>query len=137
MSSSCASFIRSDLTHDFPSCSWGKRAQSTKTPESEAKDAELQRDGFGSISRRQGSVKPIIAAVNGGAFGGGVEMIVNCDLVIAADDATLATPEVKRGVVAVMGAIPRISRIAGHQLASEMLLLGRNLTAQEAAHFGL
>ena len=117
--------------------SWNKRAQSSKTPESECRESELKTNGFGSISRRQGSVKPIIAAVNGGAFGGGVEMIVNCDLVIAAEDAILATPEVKRGVVAIMGAIPRLSRLAGHQLASEMLLLGRNLTAHEAARFGL
>ncbi|KAI0690750.1 enoyl-CoA hydratase/carnithine racemase [Cytidiella melzeri] len=115
---------------------WNKRANSTKTPESECKDAELKVNGFGSISRRQTSVKPMIAAVNGGSFGGGTEMLVNCDLVIAAEDATIATPEVKRGVVAIMGAIPRISRIAGHQFASEMLLLGRNLTAQEAARFG-
>ncbi|KAI0803158.1 enoyl-CoA hydratase/carnithine racemase [Irpex lacteus] len=115
---------------------WNKRAQSTKTPESECRETELKVNGFGSISRRQSSVKPIIAAVNGGAFGGGVEMIVNCDLVVVAEDATLATPEVKRGVVAIMGAIPRLSRIVGHQLASEMLLLGRNLTAQEAARFG-
>ena len=58
--------------------------------------------GFGSISRRQ-SCKPIIAAVIGGAYGGGVEMILNCDLVIASQDAKFALPEVKRGVVAAQG----------------------------------
>ena len=58
--------------------------------------------GFGSISRRQ-SVKPIIAAVNGGAYGGGMEMVLNCDIVIAASDAKFALPEVKRGVVAAQG----------------------------------
>ena len=47
--------------------------------------------------------KPIIAAVNGMAFGGGMEMILNCDLVIASDDAVFALPEVKRGVVAAQG----------------------------------
>ncbi len=47
--------------------------------------------------------KPIIAAVNGMAFGGGMEMILNCDLVIASDDAAFALPEVKRGVVAAQG----------------------------------
>jgi enoyl-CoA hydratase/carnithine racemase len=116
---------------------WNTRAHSANDPESESKEAELQVNGFGSISRRQSSVKPMIAAVNGGAFGGGTEILMNCDLVIAAEDAVLATPEVKRGVVALMGVIPRLSRVAGHQLASEMLLLGRNLTAQEAARFGL
>lgn len=83
--------------------SWNQRAHSDKTPESECKDAELAVNGFGSISRRQSSSKPMIAAVNGGTYGGGTELVVNCDLVIAAEDAVFATPEVKRGVVALMG----------------------------------
>ncbi|KAF8515800.1 enoyl-CoA hydratase/carnithine racemase [Hysterangium stoloniferum] len=88
--------------------------------------------GFAHISRRSISSKPVIAAVNGGAYGGGVEIILNCDLVIASDTAVFALPEVKRGVIAAQGGIPRIAAIAGHQLASEMLLLGRTLSAQEA-----
>lgn len=91
--------------------SWNQRVHSEKTPESEVKDAELQTKGFGSISRRQYSCKPIIAAVNGGAYGGGTEMILNCDLVVAAEDAVIATPEVKRGVVAVMGGMFPLSLI--------------------------
>jgi len=87
--------------------------------------------GFGSISRRQ-SCKPIIAAVIGGAYGGGVEMLLNCDLVIASQDAKFALPEVKRGVVAAQGGIPRLSQIAGHQFASEMLLTGKTIDADEA-----
>jgi enoyl-CoA hydratase/carnithine racemase len=59
--------------------------------------------GFGSISRRHTSSKPMIAAVNGGAYGGGVEMVLNCDIVIASQDAKFALPEVKRGVVAIQG----------------------------------
>jgi len=88
-------------------------------------------NGFGSLSRRTMS-KPIIAAVNGIAFGGGMEMILNCDLVIASDDAAFALPEVERGVVAAQGGIPRIKAAVGHQLASEMLLLGRTVSAMEA-----
>ena len=61
-------------------------------------------NGFGSLSRRTMS-KPIIAAVNGIAFGGGMEMVLNCDLVIASDDAAFALPEVKRGVVAAQGGV--------------------------------
>ncbi|KAM6498899.1 enoyl-CoA hydratase [Amanita muscaria] len=92
--------------------------------------------GFGSISRRH-SRKPIIAAVVGGAHGGGMEMLVNCDLVIASSDAVFSFPEVKRGVVAALGGIPRLARICGHQLASEMLLLGKTVDAREAqARFG-
>lgn len=59
--------------------------------------------GFGSISRRASSAKPMIAAVNGGAYGGGTEMLLNCDIVVAAEDAVIALPEVKRGVYAAMG----------------------------------
>lgn len=61
--------------------------------------------GFGSISRRHISSKPIIAAVNGIAHGGGVEMILNCDIVIASEDAKFALPEVKRGVLAIQGGL--------------------------------
>lgn len=82
---------------------WNQRAHSDKTPESETKDGENHRNGFGSISRRQSSSKPMIAAVNGGTYGGGTEIVLNCDIVIASEEAVFATPEVKRGVVAAMG----------------------------------
>lgn len=59
--------------------------------------------GFGSVSRRHTLNKPIIAAVNGGAFGGGTEMVLNCDFVIAEKNAQFAFPEVKRGVIAAAG----------------------------------
>ena len=105
--------------------------------------------GFGSISRRYSLNKPIIAAVNGGAFGGGTEIILNCDIVIAEENAKFALPEVKRGVIPAAGGkvspvvaatpgltlvvgIPKLLRASGHQLAAEMLLLGRNVTAIEA-----
>ncbi|KAI0800768.1 ClpP/crotonase-like domain-containing protein [Fomes fomentarius] len=90
-------------------------------------------DGFASLSRRFSTSKPIIAAVNGGAYGGGTEIVLNCDLVIAGEDAKFALPEVRRGVVAVQGGMPRLAHIAGHQLASELLLTGRAITATEAA----
>jgi len=88
--------------------------------------------GFASISRRHTTTKPVICAVNGGAYGGGMELLLNCDIVISDEKATFALPEVKRGVIAAQGGIPRLARIAGHQLASEMLLLGRTVTAVEA-----
>ncbi|KAI6106688.1 ClpP/crotonase-like domain-containing protein, partial [Pisolithus thermaeus] len=98
----------------------------------EQQDFASSLHGFASISRRRTSLKPIIAAVNGPAYGGGVEIILNCDLVVASTDAVFALPEVKRGVVAAQGGIPRLARVAGHQLASEMLLLGNTITALEA-----
>ncbi|KAF9446507.1 enoyl-CoA hydratase [Macrolepiota fuliginosa MF-IS2] len=109
---------------------WNNEQQAGATNEQENAASNL--NGFGSISRRQ-SNKPIIAAVNGGAYGGGVEIILNCDIVIASNDARFALPEVKRGVVAAQGGIPRLSQIAGHQLASEILLTGRTITAADAS----
>lgn len=108
---------------------WNKDQQSGSNNEQEGVAANVH--GFGSISRRQ-SNKPIIAAVIGGAYGGGMEMILNCDIVIAAHDAKFALPEVKRGVVAVQGGIPRLAQIAGHHVASELLLTGRTISATEA-----
>ncbi|KAF5312114.1 hypothetical protein D9619_002431 [Psilocybe cf. subviscida] len=59
-------------------------------------------------------------------------MLLNCDLVVADEKAVFALPEVKRGVVAVQGGIPRLAHAAGHQRAAEMLLLGKNVSAAEA-----
>jgi enoyl-CoA hydratase/carnithine racemase len=92
--------------------------------------------GFGALSRRNGR-KPIIAAVNGLAYGGGTELIVNCDMVVAAKKATFGLPEVKRGVVAMAGALPRIVRTIGRPRAMEMALTGRVVPAQEAYEWGL
>lgn len=110
---------------------WNQQQQGGSNNEQENVASDL--NGFASISRRQ-SNKPIIAAVNGGAHGGGVEIILNCDIVVASDDAKFALPEVKRGVVASQGGIPRLFQITGHQLASEMLLTGRTITAADASN---
>ncbi|KAF8857257.1 enoyl-CoA hydratase/isomerase [Acephala macrosclerotiorum] len=91
---------------------------------------------FKPLSRRLGK-KPVIAAVNGLAMGAGTEFAVNCDLVIAADTAYFALPEVKRGVSPIGGALPRIIRTLGLQRASEFALTGRNVTAKEAFEWGL
>ncbi|KAF8902192.1 enoyl-CoA hydratase [Gymnopilus junonius] len=108
---------------------WNNDQQSGKSNEQEGVVATVH--GFGSISRRQ-SVKPIIAAVNGGAYGGGLEMVVNCDIVITTVGAKFAFPEVKRGVVAIQGGIPRLAKIAGHQVGIRNALSGRTVDAAEA-----
>ncbi|KAF8079327.1 enoyl-CoA hydratase/carnithine racemase [Lyophyllum atratum] len=108
---------------------WNNDQQQDKTDEQERIAADVH--GFGSLSRRQ-STKPIIAAVSGGAYGGGMEILLNCDIVVAGEGTKFALPEVKRGVVAIQGGIPRLAQISGHQLASELLLLGRTIDAAEA-----
>ena len=92
--------------------------------------------GFCGLSRRSGR-KPVIAAVNGICFGGGCEAIINCDMVIAAKKATFALPEVKIGVAAQAGALPRLIRTIGRPRAMEMALTGRTVTAFEANEWGL
>lgn len=91
----------------------------------------IEQGGFGSVSTRRFN-KPIIAAVDGYAMGGGTELALNCDLVIATSRSTFGLPEVTRGVVAAMGGIARISQVAGHQRAAEMLLTGDPVPAIDA-----
>ncbi|PGH17418.1 hypothetical protein AJ80_04788 [Polytolypa hystricis UAMH7299] len=91
---------------------------------------------FKPLSRRHGK-KPVIAAVNGLAMGGGCEFVVNCDLVVAAEDAYFGLPEVKRGIAAIGGALPRLIRTIGLQRASEFALTGRNVSAQEMYQWGV
>ncbi|KAG7439357.1 enoyl-CoA hydratase [Guyanagaster necrorhizus] len=107
---------------------WDSRLVSA--PSTDQADISANKFGFASISRRL-TAKPIIAAVNGGAYGGGMEILLNCDLVVADENAKFALPEVRRGVGALQGGIPRLTQIAGHQRASEMLLLGKTITAKE------
>lgn len=87
------------------------------------------------LSNRLGK-KPIIAAVNGLALGGGCETVINCDIVIAADTATFGLVEVKRGLAAYAGALPRLIRTIGLQRASEMALTGRYVNAEQAERWG-
>ncbi|OJI86446.1 hypothetical protein ASPTUDRAFT_116651 [Aspergillus tubingensis CBS 134.48] len=92
--------------------------------------------GFGGLSRRSGK-KPIICAVNGLCLGGGCEMVLNADMVIASSKAYFGLPEVQRGVVAWAGALPRLGRIVGRQRAMEMALTGRKVSAEEAERWGI
>ena len=91
--------------------------------------------GFGGISRRSGK-KPIICAVNGLCLGGGSEMAINADLVLASRGAFFGFPEVARGVVATAGALPRVVRTIGKQRAMEMVLTGRRVSAEEGEKWG-
>jgi len=80
---------------------------------------------------------PVIAAVNGTAAGGGLTLALQCDLMIVAEDATLALPFVRRGLVAERNAHWNLPRRIGSQRALELLLTGRKFTGREAAELGL
>ena len=83
------------------------------------------------------SDKPVIAAVNGYALGGGCEIALSCHLRIASDNAVFAQPEVKIGLLPGWGGTQRLPRIIGRGLANEIILTGRNVLAKEALDIGL
>jgi len=92
--------------------------------------------GFNGLSSRLDLEKPIIAAVNGVAMGGGFETALCCDIILAADTATFALPEVKVGFFAAAGGIQRLTRQIGRKQAVEMILTGRKVTAAEGHSMG-
>ena len=100
-------------------------------------DGSLPRSGYGGLSHRLDCRKPIIAAVNGLAFGGGFEVMLACDFVIASEKAEFSLPEVLVGAGAFGGGIPRLCRKIPHTIALELLLTGRRMSAAEAQRLGL
>ena len=85
----------------------------------------------------ENSDKPVIAAVNGFALGGGSEIALACHIRVASDNAVFAQPEVKIGLLPGWGGTQRLPRIIGKGLANELIITGRNVDAQEALEIGL
>jgi len=97
----------------------------------------LPETGFAGLSKRFTLEKPIIAAVNGFAMGGGFETALSCDIIIGADNSTYALPEVKVGFFAATGGVQRLSRYIGRMAARELLFTGRHMDANEALALGV
>ncbi|HEY7747554.1 MAG TPA: carnitinyl-CoA dehydratase [Aestuariivirgaceae bacterium] len=102
----------------------------------EAPDSDYGIGGFGGLQELPGLNKPVIAAVNGIAFGGGLEIMISADIIIAADHATFALPEIKSGTLADAATIKLPRRIPYH-VAVELLFTGRRMSVVEAKHWGL
>jgi crotonobetainyl-CoA hydratase len=92
--------------------------------------------GFGGLTARYDLTKPVIAAVNGFAMGGGFELALACDLIIAAENAVFALPEPRVGLAALAAGVHRLPRQIGLKRAMGMLLTGRRVTAQEGKELG-
>jgi acetyl-CoA C-acetyltransferase len=97
----------------------------------------VPKNGFGGLTSRWHMPKPVIAAVNGYAMGGGCEIALACHLVVADAAAQFALSEVKVGLIAGAGGVVRLPRAIPPKAAIEMILTGRRLTAAEALGYGL
>jgi enoyl-CoA hydratase/carnithine racemase len=92
--------------------------------------------GFAGLTARFSLTKPVIAAVNGVAMGGGFEIALACDVLIAAEHAVFALPETRVGLAALAGGLQRLPQQIGLKHAMGMLLTGRRVTAAEGARLG-
>jgi crotonobetainyl-CoA hydratase len=102
----------------------------------ESPDADYGVGGFGGLQELKGLNKPVIAAVNGIAFGGGFEIALSADLILAADHATFALPEIRSGTLADAATI-KLPRRMPYHIAMELLFTGRVMDADEARRWGV
>ena len=102
----------------------------------DAVDGDYGVGGFGGLQELRGLNKPVICAVNGICCGGGLEIALSCDIILAADHASFALPEIRSGTIADAASIKLPKRVPYH-IAMEMLLTGRWLDAEEAARWGM
>lgn len=94
-------------------------------------------NGFGGIAMRQNLSVPVIARVNGIAVGGGMEMVLGCDIVIASENARFGLPEARVGRLPLDGGMVLLQRYLPQKIALGMMLTGRLMDSQEAADYGL
>jgi crotonobetainyl-CoA hydratase len=102
----------------------------------EAPDSDYGVGGFGGLQELPGLNKPVIAAVNGLAYGGGFEIMISADIIMAAEHATFALPEINSGTLADAATIKLPRRIPYH-VAVELLFTGRRMDTAEAKHWGI
>jgi len=96
-----------------------------------------QHSGFGGLTEREGLAKPVIAAMNGVALGGGFELALACDIIVAAEHAQMGLPEPRVGRFAGAGGIHRLPRMIPSKVAWHMMLTGKPVSARRALELGL
>jgi enoyl-CoA hydratase/carnithine racemase len=97
----------------------------------------LGKGGFGGITERFDLFKPVIAAVNGLALGGGFEIALACDIIVAAEHARFGLPEPRVGLAALAGGMQRLARIIPEKMAMGMMLTAKPISAARAAELGI
>ena len=96
-----------------------------------------EKGGFGGLHKRTDLYKPVIAAVNGFALGGGFEIVLSCDIIVAAEHATFGLPEPRVGLMAGAGGVHRLPRQIPYHAAMGVILAGKRLSARDAERYGL
>lgn len=120
------------------SAGWDLKALAASEDAAAANDAAVNmQGGFAGITEFWDLNKPVIAAVNGLAIGGGFEIALASDIIIAAEHAEFALPEMQRGFLADAGGVQRLPRRVPYNVAMELLLTGRRMPVAEAVHWGL
>jgi enoyl-CoA hydratase/carnithine racemase len=97
----------------------------------------LPASGFAGLTKRFDLDKPVVAVVNGAAFGGGFELALACDIIIASEHARFGLTEVTHGQAALGGGIQRLARATNQRVAMELVLTGRQLTSKEALQLNI
>ncbi|MBG7609921.1 MAG: enoyl-CoA hydratase/isomerase family protein [Anaerolineae bacterium] len=97
----------------------------------------LNSDFIPTFDRIRGIRKPIIAAVSGYALGGGSELALSCDMIVASESAKFGQPEINLGIIPGAGGTQRLAKAVGKAIAMEMVINNRTLRAEEALHYGI
>ncbi|STQ73720.1 crotonobetainyl-CoA hydratase [Hafnia alvei] len=117
----------------FFSAGWDLKAAA----DGEAPDADFGPGGFAGLTELFNLDKPVIAAVNGYAFGGGFELVLAADMIICSRNASFSVPEAKLGIVPDSGGMLRLPKILPPAIAMEMMMTGRSMDAEEALRWGV
>lgn len=117
----------------FFSAGWDLKAAA----EGEAPDADFGQGGFAGLTELFNLDKPVIAAVNGYAFGGGFELALAADMIVCAQHASFSVPEAKLGIVPDSGGMLRLPKLLPPAIAMEMMMTGRSMDADEALRWGV
>lgn len=133
MTRNCAWRLSPAAARNSFSAGWDLKAAT----EGEAPDADFGPGGFAGLTEIFDLDKPVIAAVNGYAFGGGFELALAADFIICAENASFALPEAKLGIVPDSGGVLRLPKLLPPAIVNEMVMTGRRMSAEEALRWGL